>query len=65
LHLPGGFALLAASGVAGSVLVALSDVAAMAVTIVRPGRGTGSTEKEVAPCWLWPSRPPTPPAPGT
>jgi hypothetical protein len=38
LHLPGGTALLAASAVAASVLVALSDVAVMAVMIVRPGR---------------------------
>ena len=47
VHLPGGFALLAASAVAGSVLVALSDVAAMVAMIVRSGRDAGLTDEEV------------------
>jgi hypothetical protein len=48
--LPGGFALLAVSGVAGSVLVALSDVAVMVVMIARQGRDAGTTEQEAALC---------------
>jgi hypothetical protein len=46
VHLPGGTALLAASGVAASVLVALSDVAVMAVMIVRQGRDARTTGQE-------------------
>jgi hypothetical protein len=46
VHLPGGYAILAAAGVVGSVVVSLGYAAAMVMALARQRRDGGTTDQE-------------------